>query len=152
MSGLWHKLFGKTGEAPAVAPAAAGPGVRADESIDALYDEFRRTFCVRPGVRLMGFLEAEGVTRLIAWLQPSTPCALPKGFIRLAVDATRKGNNIWEAPCINMRYEGNWDRGGLPEQESLDAVSVLAQVLRVPIKLYYTEAPDGALMVMEFKP
>lgn len=158
MAGLWRKWFGQTGEAgagsAAVAPASAAvaPGVREDESLDALYEEFRRTFTIRPGVKLIDFLEAEGVTQLIAWLQPSTPCALPKGFIRLAVDMTRKGNHVWEQRKIVMRYEGNWDRGGLPEQESLDAVSVLAQVLEKPITLYYTETPDGPLMVKIFEP
>jgi hypothetical protein len=128
-------------------------GVRPDESLDDLYAEFCRTFCHRPGVNFMDFLRAEGVTRMIAWLRPDSPCALPKGIIRLFVDATRKGYKVWEEPGpISMNYEGNWDQGGLPGQESLDAVSVLAQILGKPIKLYYREKPDGPLMVMEFQP
>jgi hypothetical protein len=31
-------------------------------------------------------------------------------------------------------------------------MSVLAQILEKPIKLYYREKPDGELMLMEFKP
>jgi len=128
-------------------------GVRPEEGLDNLYAEFCRTFCHRPGVNFMDFLKAEGVTLMIDWLQPATPCALPKGFIRLAVDATRKGYKVWEGqePII-MNYEGNWDQGGLPGRESLDAVSVLAQILGKSIKLYYREKPEGELMVMEFKP
>lgn len=55
-------------------------------------------------------------------------------------------------PGISMLYEGNWDHGGLPGQESLDAVSVLAQILGKPIKLFYRTKPDGEPMVMKFEP
>jgi hypothetical protein len=129
-------------------------GVRPDERLDDLYDEFCRTFCIRPGVPLIEYLRAQGVTRLADWLHPSTNCALPKGFIRLAVDATRKGSKIWEVDePIRMRYEGNWTAGGgLPPQESRDALSVLSQVLKIPISLYYTEIQGGPLMVMGFEP
>lgn len=51
-----------------------------------------------------------------------------------------------------MLFEGNWDRGGLPSQESQDALSVLPQVLGKPLKLYYRETPDGPDMVKEFLP
>src|SRR5262249_30054197 len=151
MIGFLRKWFGKSPQAGS-GPASAAEGVRPDESLDDLYAEFCRTFCIRPGVNLMDYLRAEGVTRLIDWLRPSTPCALPKGFIRLGVDATRKGYKVWEQPGINMLYEGNWDQGGLPPRESRDALSVLAQVLGKPIKLYYREKPDGPNMVMEFEP
>jgi len=127
-------------------------GVRPEEDLDDLYAEFCRTFCHRPGVNFMAFLRAEGVTRMIDWLRPDSPCALPKGIIRLFVDGTRKGINAWQVPGLSLNYEGNWRHGGLPGQESLDAVSVLAQILGKPITLYYTEKPGGALMKMEFQP
>lgn len=137
----------------ATAAVAATTGVREDEEIQALYEEFGRTFCHRPGVNFMAFLRAEGVTRMIDWLHPSTPCALPKGFIRLAVDATRKGSRFWETrEPIRMYYEGNWNQGGLPGRESLDALSVLAQILDKSITLYYTPKQGGDLMVMTFDP
>jgi hypothetical protein len=148
LGGFFRRWFGTS---PPVRGGTAG--VRADESLDDLYEEFCRTFCHRPGVNFMDFLRAEGVTRMIDWLRPDSLCALPRGIIRLFVDATRKGTRVWEVPGpITMNYEGNWDRGGLPEQESLDAVSVLAQILGKPIKLYYTEKPGGPQMVMEFQP
>jgi len=147
-SDFFRRRFGKS--PPAEGGAA---GVRPEEDLDDLYAEFRRTFCHRPGVNFMDFLKAEGVTRMIDWLRPDNPCALPKGFIRLAVDATRKGHKFWEVrQPIYMNYEGNWDQGGLPGRESLDALSVLAQILGLPIKLYYREKPEGELMVMEFQP
>jgi hypothetical protein len=127
-------------------------GVREDERIEDLYDEFCRTFCIRPGVKLMAHLEAEGVTRLIEWLHPRTPCAVPKSVIRLGVDGTRKGYNVWDQRGISMCYEGNWEQGGLPGPESLDALSVLAQVIGKPIKLYFQETQDGPYKVMEFEP
>lgn len=132
-------------------PVAAG--VRPDERIEDLHDEFCRTFCHRPGVNFMDYLAAEGATRMIAWLRPSTPCALPKGFIRLAVDSTRKGSKFWEQAEIKMFYECNWtEGGGLPPQESQDAVSVLAQMFAMPITIYYTEIQDGPIMKMVFEP
>jgi hypothetical protein len=128
-------------------------GVRPDESLEALHAEFCRTFCHQPDVKFMDFLRSAGVTRLIDWLRSDTTDPLPKSFIRLAVDATRKGHRIWEKQGLSMFYEGNWTEGsGLPGQESLDALSVLAQVLGKPIKLYYKEKPDGPHMVMEFHP
>lgn len=146
--GIINQWFGKSPQ-----KEAQTKGVRSGESLDDLFDEFCRTFCHEPGVNFMAFLRADGMTRMIDWLQPSSSCALPKGFIRLAVDATRKGVKFWQVrePII-MNYEGNWDRGGLPEQESLDALSVLAQILHKPIKIYYRETEDGPLMVMEFMP
>ncbi|MCA1596026.1 MAG: hypothetical protein LC772_06340, partial [Chloroflexi bacterium] len=138
------------GAGPA-SPTAAG--VREDESLEDLYQEFCRTFCHRPGVNFMEFLRAEGVTRMVDWLRPDSPCAIPKGLIRLLVDSTRKGSHLWDnADPIRMRYEGNWDSGGVPPHDSLDALSVLAQIFKKPIKLFYTEKPDGSLMVMEFHP
>jgi hypothetical protein len=131
-------------------PAPAG--VSSDESIEALHAEFCRTFCHCPGVNFMDFLKAQGVTRMIDWLQPTSPCAIPKGFIRLAVDATRKGYKFWELPSISMNYEGNWSQGGLPPRESLDALSVLSQILGKSIKLYYSEREGSELMVKTFEP
>jgi hypothetical protein len=142
--GFFKKLFGGT--------PASTQGVRAEESIEALHEEFCRTFCHRPGVNFMAILQADGATRLIEWLQPSTPCALPKGFVRLAVDGTRRGIKFWEQPGITMVYEGNWSNGGLPPQESQDALSVLAQILGKPIKLYYQQQENGPQMVKEFEP
>ena len=132
---------------------SAPEGVRDDESIEALYEEFCRTFCHRPGVNFIQYLRDQGVTRMIEWLRPETPCALPRDFIRLAVDATRKGDKTWEQPGVNMMYLDNWsDGGGLPTQESRDALSALAQILEKPIKLYYTQTEGGELMLMEFEP
>jgi hypothetical protein len=153
---LLGKWFGKnrsSNEGEALPDSTPAPvDVREDEPLDALYEEFCRTFTLRPGVNFMQFLREQGVTRMIEWLHPSTPCALPKGFIRLAVDATRRGVPIWEQPGISMLYEGNWDPRALPPQESLDALSVLSQILEKPITLYYRETEGGELMVMKFEP
>ncbi len=150
---LMSRLFRRSQPDAAQQPGAQAAGVGADESLDDLYEEFCRTFYARPGVLLMDLLRQEGVTRMIEWLRPDSDCAIPKGLIRLGVDSARKGYKVWEQPGISMAYEGNWDQGGgLPPQESRDALSVLAQILRVPIKLYYHEREGGPLMVMEFSP
>lgn len=55
-------------------------------------------------------------------------------------------------PGLSLLYEGDWDHGGLPCQESLDAVSVLAQILGKPIKIFYRTKPDAEVMVLVFEP
>jgi len=150
MAGFLRKLFSK-GHSSETGTSAA-TGVRSDERMEDLYEEFCRTFCHRPGVNFMDHLNEEGVTRLIDWLHWDTSDPVPKSFIRLAVDATRGGHKIWEKKGLSMYYEGGWDQGGRPGQESRDALSVLAQVLGKPIKLYYREKPDSSDMVMEFEP
>jgi hypothetical protein len=144
--GFLRKLFGG-GARPADA------GVRDDERLEDLYEEFCRTFQHRPGENFMECLRATDTAKMIEWLRPETPCAIPKGFIRLAVDATRKGYRLWEQPGLSMYYEGNWTAGGgLPPQESQEGLSVLARLLKLPIKLYYTETQGGDTMVTEYTP
>ena len=147
MLAFLRKLFGSGAPVPVAQNSA-----RQDDEISALHEEFCRTFCHKPGVNFMAFLEAEGVTRMIDWLSPSTRCALPKGFMSFAVNSTRQGQNIWDMPGVSMLYEGNWDNGGTPPQPSLDAVSVLAQILGKPIKIFYTVKQGGEYMVMVLEP
>ena len=147
IGGFFRRLFGTK-------PPGGGTaeGVRPDESLEALHAEFSRTFCHRPHVNFMDFLRGQGATRLIDWLQWQTADPLAQSFIRLAVDGTRKGHKIWEKQGLSMSFEGNWDRGGLPGQESREALAVLARALGKPLKLYYRERPDGPDMVLEFQP
>ena len=60
--------------------------------------------------------------------KPSGRPEPPLGKATDWVNVTRNGGKFWELPGISMLYEGNWDQGGRPGQESLDAVSVLAQI------------------------
>jgi hypothetical protein len=100
----------------------------------------------------MGFLEAQGVTRLVNWLHWSTPEAEPKAFIRLMLQLVRRGQQIWDQPGIRVFVDGRWSQGGGPSRESQAALSVLAQVLEKPIKVYYRRKPRDPIMVMEFRP
>jgi hypothetical protein len=147
LGGFFRRLFGTT---PRCEESAEG--VRPDESLEALQAEFCRSFCHQPGVNFMDFLRTEGVTQLSDWLRGDTTDPLAQAFIRLAVDASRKGHKVWEKQGLSLSYEGNWDQGGLPGQESMEALSVLAQVIGKPIKLYYREKPDGPDRVREFPP
>ncbi|NUM56687.1 MAG: hypothetical protein HUU46_23920 [Candidatus Hydrogenedentes bacterium] len=72
--------------------------------------------------------------------------------MKLGVDVTRGGLNIWEQPYIEMMHVGGWDNGGLPPQSSLDALATLAHVLGIRIKLFYRPAPEAEVMVMEWDP
>lgn len=145
--GFIRRPFGTTPPAEATAE-----GVRPDERLEALHAEFCRTCCHRPRVNFMDFLRRQGVTRLIDWLRPETADPLAQSFIRLAVDGTRTGHKIWEKQGLSLLSEGNRDRGGLPGQESQEALSALAQVLGKPIKLFYRETPDGPDLVLEYQP
>jgi hypothetical protein len=100
----------------------------------------------------MDFLRAEGVTRLADWLHWSTPEAEPKAIIRLVLELMRRGQNFWDQPGISLYVDGRWSAGGGPSKESQDALSVLAQVLEKPIKVYFRKKPAEPILVMEFHP
>jgi hypothetical protein len=116
------------------------------------YEAFCVNFCFRPGTKLMDFLEAEGATRLRTWLHWSTPEAEPKAFIRLMLELMRREQPIWDQPGISLFLDGRWSEGGGPSRESQDALSVLAQILQKPIKVYYRQKPRDPIMVIEFQP
>lgn len=141
---LIRSLFGRS--------TASKPASPPDESLEPLHTEFCQTFCHQPGVNFIDLLRREEVTRLIDWLDWKTGDPLAQSFIRQAVEGTRQGQNFWDKPGLSMLYEGNYARGGKPSQESQNALSVLAQVLNKPVKLYFREQPDGPPLVMEFQP
>jgi hypothetical protein len=155
------ETFGEHDHNPVVAASIMGAAddgpkgtASADEGEQAKpdYEAFCADFCFRPGTKLMDFLEVEGVTRLQAWLHWSTPEAEPKAFIRLMLELVRRGQNIWDQPGISLFVDGRWSQGGGPSGESQDALSVLAQILAKPIKVYYRQKPGDPMMVMEFQP
>src|SRR6516164_3645818 len=136
-------IMGAATEGPkGLASAHEGEQAKAD------YDSFCANFCFRPETRLMEFLEAEAVTRLESWFHWSTREAEPKAIIRLMVELTRQGVNVWEQPGISLFLDGRWSQGGGPSSESQAALSVLAQVLEKPIKVYYRQKPRDPIMVI----
>jgi hypothetical protein len=140
-------ITGAANEGPkGVASAHEGEQAKPD------YDVFCAKFCFRPHTKFMDFLEAEGVTRLKAWFHWSTPEAEPNAIIRLLVELMRQGVNIWEQPGISLYLDGGWSRGGGPSSDSQAALSVLAQILEKPIKVYYRQKPNEPIMVTEFRP
>lgn len=165
MFGLFRKrtpeTFGERDQNPLVVAsfmgmAETGPkgmgSALEGEQAKADYEAFCATFCVRPGTNFVDFLKAQGVSRLIDWLHWHTPEAEPKAFVRLMLEMQKQGKNIWDQPGISMLHEGRWSQGGGPSQFSRDALSVLAQILEKPIKVYYRKIPSDPLMVMEFQP
>jgi hypothetical protein len=116
------------------------------------YDAFCAGFCFRPGAKLMDFLEANKVEQLSAWLHWSTPEAEPKAFIRLMLELMRRGHNIWDQPGISVFVDGRWSVGGGSSSASQDALSILAQILEKPIKVYFRQKPGAPIMFVEFGP
>jgi hypothetical protein len=145
---LIRSLFGYSRTTSAASVATWPP----DKSLEPLHTEFCQTFCHQPGVNFSDFLRREKVTRLIDWLDWKTGDPIAQSFIRQAVECTRRGENFGDKPGISLLFEGNYDRGGKPNQASQDALSVLAQVLGKPVKLYYHDKPGGTPLVMEFRP
>lgn len=157
MSSIFGKLLGRSGNNPPSAVANEQPlGVasahESGEDVQREYEEFCQTFYFLLGERLIDFLVTNKVDRLSAWFHPSTPEPEPKCFIRFANDATRKGVQVWQQPGLSLYLEGRWDQGGGPSQYSRDCLSVLAQILGMPIKVFYRPTEDAELMVLRFEP
>ena len=160
MKGIFQRLFGRHAEQHStsspvsdLAPATVGASAVEDgQEVQREYEEFCRTFYFRPGERFMDHLAAEGVHQLRHWFHPGTAEPEPKAFIRLANDATRRGVKVWEQTGLEMYLHGRWSQGGGPSQVSQDGLSVLSQILGMPIKIYYRPAEDAEMMVMEFEP
>lgn len=122
------------------------------EETQAEFEEFCATFCHRPGTNLMEFLAAEGITGLQAWLDWRNPNPLPKAFVRLALATMRRGENVWDQEGVSMFWGRREGWPGEPPSETLEALSVLAQVLGKPLKIYFRQPPDGQMMVKRFEP
>ena len=80
------------------------------------------------------------------------PDPFPKAFIRLALASLERGENFWDQTGVSMFYENRRPGRGEPPREDQEAISVLAQIVRKPFKVYYHLEPDGDLMVMEYEP
>ncbi len=170
--GFLQKLFGRPAAEQAAPPVSGGvtaeSGVRVTagfagrvtdqpgpmavahegEATEAEWVEFRQRFCFQPEKYLLAFLRAEGVTRLEEWLHWSNPDPFPKAFIRLALETMRRGENFWEQPGVVLF----WSQPGEPRQENQDALSVLAQVLEQPIKVYYHPPGQKEFSTLVFEP
>jgi hypothetical protein len=126
--------------------------VESGEASEQEYEEFCKTFHHKPGQRWMDYLTVHQVDQLRDWLHPSTAEAEPKAFIRLANDATRKGLQVWNQTGLEMFVHGRWEQGGGPSKNSQDCFSILAQILELPITIYYRPAEDAEMMFMTFEP
>ena len=118
--------------------------VQEGETREALFDEFARTFCHRPGENFVQEIQRVNAYKLLDWLSPKSGEAESMAFVSLAVDATRMGIRFWEqSGIVGFRL------GGEPPRRSVDALSVLAQSVGIPIKLYW-ETPEGDTRLIEF--
>ncbi len=115
---------------------------------DVEFLQFASSFRMPSGELFLDFLAREKVTNLSQWLSATPPEPEPKMFIGMANDATRRGLDIWKQTIIYMHLEEPHD----PSQLSRDALSVLSQILEIPIVLYYREGADTELMRLEFQP
>ena len=129
-------------------------GALGDERTQAEYDTFCASFCHKPGVRFTEFLKQERVDKLLEWLDPQNDEPEPKAFVRLAVATMERGENFWDLPGLSMLLEGRWSAGGGPSEFSDHALSVLAQIVEKPIKVYYREQPgeQSPLLVKQYEP
>lgn len=114
---------------------------------EAEYAEFKETFFLQPETRLFDYLRLEQVTNLIEWFDPAHPDSVPKTFIRMMNEATRRGMHIWNQTGISMNFDD-----GVPSSNSQDCLSVLARIFGFTIVGYYREQADGELKKLEFGP
>ena len=151
--GLFGRLFGsKSG--PRQPSPTADPGslivasaAREVEGVRAEYEEFVDGFCFRPRKNLMRYLAANGLGRVRDWLHWSTEEPEARAFVRFGVEAMRQGLKVWDLPGLSFYLKG---RG--PSQESQDCLSLLAQVLRKPITLYFEDPSGGPVQALDFRP
>lgn len=115
-------------------------------------EEFRASFCHRPGVNFWKLLKQDGVTRMMDWFGPETPEPEPKALVRLALDMMQRGESFQDQPCVAMLVQVLPSNGGKPSQLSQDALSVFAQITGKPVVVYYEPQPEAPMMVMRFEP
>jgi hypothetical protein len=118
------------------------------------YETFTTRFEYQPGRNFMEFLRSERIPELEKWLHPSNPSAEAKAFIRLSVDMVRHGESIWDEPGITI-FADDWAR---PEKRMpkemravVDALATLAQMLQIPIQLFFRDKNDE-MKVWDFTP
>lgn len=121
--------------------------VKPASGTEAEYAEFKETFFLQPEMRLFDYLRIEQVTNLIEWFDPTYPDSVPKTFIRMMNETTRRGMQIWNQTGISMNFDD-----GVPNSNSQDCLSVLAQILGFTIIGYYRESVGGELKKIEFGP
>jgi hypothetical protein len=122
------------------------------EAGQAAYEEFARTFCLRPGTNFVDFLDQEGVTALKMWLDPRTSSPEARAFIALVLEMQRRGENLWDPEGISIFRQGAEGHGGRPGREEEEALSVLAQVIAKPVQVYYRPTPGADFHVLKFEP
>jgi hypothetical protein len=157
---ILQQLFRRHAEKDAVLPSVSGNGptmagasaIEEDGTAEREYEEFCQKFQFKPGERFMSYLAAHEVHQLEKWFHPSTAEPEPKAFIRLANDATQKGIEVWKQTSLEMYIHGRWSEEGGPSQESQECLSILAQILEMPITIYYRPAEDANMMFMTFEP
>ncbi|MDR3634101.1 MAG: hypothetical protein P4L84_09865 [Isosphaeraceae bacterium] len=120
--------------------------------------EFFTTFHHRPGIRLIDYIDENNDERLRSWFDWRCPEAEPKAFVRLMLAMMRAGREVWDQPDIRLFLRGRWSQGPGPSKQSIEAISVVAQLIGKTITELYSEtkkANDGTdppLKTLIFEP
>jgi hypothetical protein len=102
-------------------------------------DEFLARFHHRPGIRLLDYINDCNDERLRSWFDWRCPEPEPEAFVRLMLAMMRAGREVWDQPGIKLFLQGRWSQGPGPSQQSIEAISVLAQLIGKTITELYTE-------------
>jgi hypothetical protein len=126
--------------------------VRPEESIAELYDEFCRTFFIRPGVTLMDQLREQRNTQLLKWLHWNTLEPEPKAFIRLALECTRSGMSVWSREKVEWYIEGLPANDGGPSPASEEGLALLCKATGSAFDIFYTSRASGEIQFVTMEP
>ena len=150
---LLQKIFGRpVPAAPTPTSSIVAAAAHGEDTAAAEYREFCDTFYVKPRVKFIDFIRRHRVQPLDDWLRPETTEAEPKALVRMMLQLTKEGTQIWDVPGLSLYLQGRWDQGGGPSPVSRDAISQFAQVIGKPVKVFYRVTEDGPEQVLEFAP
>ncbi len=106
-----------------------------------LHGDFVAKVCVRPGVRLVVHLQANGADKVVDWFWPETKEPEPKALVQLFVDLAQKGKVLADQPGFDVFVHGRWTQGGGSSDASFEALQHLVKAIGKPIHIYYQEHP-----------
>lgn len=96
------------------------------------YDEFRRNFECKPGVKLMTFIDSQGLAKFKKWigLENIQTKNEARAFVWMLIKLMQENRKLWEQKNIGVFIEAP------PSQEMIEAVSEFVDAFNMPVDVY----------------